>query len=246
MVSFFTIPRPFTGEFTALQRQAISSWRGAIPHAQIILFGDEEGVRHNARDLGVTQCLELEVTDGSPRTGRLFDLAERYATHGWMLYTSCDIVFDIDLEAAVFALKDVARPFVIGRRWDIDAGATHESAKLHAPCGVDYFLYRKGQIGRTPNFHVRGGQGDNWFVWAALHKWDMTVIDATDAITAIHVNHSHPAWANGKRGREGSREQRENMRLAQGGAAGIDDAPFVLTGGRVLARGEVTQEMGAA
>lgn len=242
MITFFSIPRPFVGEFDALQRQAVRSWQGAVPHGQIILFGDEPNVRRAVLEMGVTQCLDLDVDpEHGPRTARMFDLAERYATHGWMMYVSSDIVLDVDLETALSSLKDVARPFVIGRRWDIDPGASHETATLHAACGVDYFLYRRGtMVHPTPNFYVRGGQGDNWFVWKALTAWRMTVIDATDAITAIHVNHSHPAWPNGKAGREGSFEQRHNMAMANiGGIArgrGVDDAPFVLAGGRVHPR----------
>ena len=149
-------------------------------------------------------------------------------------------MLDFNAAALLRLLSDIDRPFVIGQRWDIEPNAVSGTAKLHPPCGVDYFLYRKGTIGDVLPFCVRGGGGDNWMVWKALTAWNMTVIDATNAIFAIHVNHSHPAWPNGKAGREGSPEQAYNRKLYQADGMttllGVDAAPWAILDRKLVTR----------
>ena len=250
MITFLTIPRAFAGEFDYVQRRAIASWQTCAPGCQVMLFGcdspngcasDEAGTARVCREMGLIQCRDIAYhQDGSPLADRAFALADRYAAQRWLCFTSSDIVFDASFAAILDALSGIERPLVIGQRRDIESGDGLSGYVLHPPCGVDYFLYRRGTIGRVLPFAVRGGAGDNWLVWKALTAWKMTVIDATADILAYHFPHSHPEWANGKRGRQGSLEQRHNQALARADgmdrACGIDDAPFVLRAGQVMAR----------
>ena len=243
MITFLCIPRAFVGEFDDLQRMAIRSWREAVPDCQVLMFGNEAGMAEAAQELGVTHCDELHYgINGAPLADRPFSLGEHYAIHDWMLFASADIVFGADLLPALHAVEGIERPFVIGQRWDIPQGASAAAARLHPPCGVDYFMYRRGTIGPVLPFTVRGGGGDNWKVWKALTAWQMTVIDATADITAIHVNHAHPEWPSGKAGRQGSAEQAENRRLYREDGMprlyGVNDAPWVLRNGHLLRREE--------
>jgi len=41
VLTIFAIPKPFSGEFDRIQRNAISSWKSLPGAPQIILFGDE-------------------------------------------------------------------------------------------------------------------------------------------------------------------------------------------------------------
>lgn len=234
MITFFAIPRRFVGEFDGLQRNAFRSWQASAPGSQVILFGDEPGTSRAVRELGLTQCLEIDYNDmGRPLSDKPFALAERYATHQWLCFCSADVQLNFDAPALLARLADVERPFVIGRRYDLTAGAHPSTATLHYAGGIDYFLFRRGTIGPTLPFAVSGGGGDQWFVYKALTAWHMSVIDATDAIRATHVNHAHPEWGNGKAGREGSPEQIANRRLlkADGMTRGytVNDAPLVLS-----------------
>ena len=45
MLTLFTVPQPFRGEFSVIQRNAIRSWAKLDPACELILLGDEEGTR---------------------------------------------------------------------------------------------------------------------------------------------------------------------------------------------------------
>lgn len=234
MITFFTSLRPFVGEFDKLQRMAIMSWMETVPKAQVIVMGEPPGSHAAAQELDVIQCLDIERNEwGTPRVDSLFGLGERYATQEWLCEVSADIVLGADLRNVLQALDSVERPFVIGQRWDIEIGAAPETATLHPSCGIDYFLYRRGTL-RTddiPPFGVGKTMYDNWLVWAAMYRWDMTVIDATQALTAIHVNHTYIEYGD-KGAMLKSQEHEENHRLAYATGMerhyGINDTPWVL------------------
>lgn len=242
MITFLTSPRPFRNSFDALQRMAIQSWLAAVPGCQVILMGDPPGAREAVRALGVTQCLDVATNaQATPLVNSILALGDRYAMHGWLCWVNSDITLDVDLVAATRALADCTRPFVVGQRWDIDPGADASTAVLHPPSGIDYVLYRRGTLPAwdMPPFAIGKTAYDNWIVWAAMTRWQMTVIDATAAITAIHVNHEHPEYGD-KTGLYASGERAENIRLAQATGCprwyGIDDAPWVLRDGALEAR----------
>jgi len=244
MITFFTIPRPFVGEFDELQCAAIRSWLGAAPGCEIILMGDEPGVRPGigevATELGLRHIPDLECNEyGTPLVGSAFAVADQVARFDVLCEISADIIMGGEIPLVLEAIKSVERPLVIGRRWDVDRGAPR-TARLHPPCGIDYFLYRRGTLGEIPPFAVGRMAYDNWIVWSAAERWGMTVIDATDTITAVHVNHGYPAWDTGKRGLLDSEERTENMRLfREAGASvyGVNHAPFVISRGEVVERG---------
>ncbi len=242
-VTFFTIVRPFVGEFNALQRLAIASWLGAVPGAQVIVFGDREGAAEACEYLGAEHVPEIETTRrGVELVNDAFGLAGTLARHGWLCEVSADIVLGGDFLPALHAIEALPRPFVVGQRWDIDPGASKDSAVLHPPSGVDYFLYRRGtvDVAQIPAFAVGRTAYDNWLVWAAMERWGLQVIDATADITAVHVNHGHPEYGD-KAAMLASEERAENLRLyRESGCSrwhGVTDAPWVLRGGRVRKRG---------
>ena len=53
MLTIFTIPKCFRGHISVIQRNAIRSWRMLRPECEIILFGDEEGMKEVAEEFGV-------------------------------------------------------------------------------------------------------------------------------------------------------------------------------------------------
>jgi len=243
VITFVTLPRAFQGEFRELQYMAIQSWLSAVPGCQVIVMGDEPGTRQAVYDLGIVQCLNVDMNEfGTPLMDKVFAAGEQYASHPWICEISADIVMDEMIVHLPALLAECERPFVIGQRWDIDPGANSETAKLHPPCGMDWFFYRRGTIGPIPPFAAGRGRIDNWLVWAAIHRWDMQVIDATEDVFAIHVNHGHPNWPNGKAGREAGPEWATNDKLAQETGMtrlyGINDAPWVLRNGHLLRREE--------
>jgi hypothetical protein len=222
VITFFTHCRPFEGEFDALQRMALESWGSAVPDCEIINVANSVAFNEH----------------GTALVNSIFEVGEQKAHYDLLCEVSSDIVLGADINRALQAIADIERPFVVGQRWDIEPGAHPDTAKLHPPSAADYFIYRRGTLGEIPPFAVGRTCYDNWLIWAAIHRWDMTVIDATEIITAIHVNHGHPEYGSKARMMQ-SDERRENYRLMLETAPRhfqVDDAPYVLRKGKVEKR----------
>jgi hypothetical protein len=180
---------------------------------------------------------------GTPIFGDAFQTAgmwqeNEFPHHDLICEISADIILGGDFRFALEAIADIEKPFVIGQRLDIDPGAAPETAKLHDPAGIDYFIYRRGALGEIPPFAVGRTAYDNWLVWAAVEKWGLTVIDATHDITAVHVNHGYPGH-DSKADFRATEEVSENRRLfKESGASayGVKHAPYVLINGKVTKR----------
>lgn len=240
MLAFYSVPRAFEGEFDDLQRMAIESWLTCVDNPQVILMGSDSGVREACREYGLQHAPALPRNRyGTPLVNGAFFLAESLSRFDILCEVSADIIFSGEIAYALKDLEEVKRPFVVGQRHDVNAGDP-KSAKLHPPSAADYFIYRKGTIGEIPAFAYGRTAYDNWLIWAAIHKWDMTVIDATPSIMAIHVNHGYPAWKKGKGEMLNGEEKEENHRLAFATGMkrwyGTNDAPFVLKAGRLEER----------
>lgn len=240
MITFFTIVRPFVGEFDRLQRAAIGSWQGAVPECEVLVFGDREGAGEACAALGATHVPKIATNaQGTELVADAFSMAEELAGDDLLCEVSADIVLGADFLPALRAIAALEHPFVVGQRWDIDPGQGARDAQLHPPCGIDYFVYRRGTLGDIPPFAVGRTLYDNWLIWAAMHRWGLQVIDATQAITAIHVNHGYGSA--GKAAVLAGEEVARNAHLFFASGAprpfGTNDAPWVLAQGRVRKRG---------
>ena len=189
MITFFSIPRGGE-EHIAILKLAVRSWRKAAPKSQVILFGDDDGVARAAKSLRAKHVPEVARNEhGTPLINGVFEQAAELARNEWMMEISGDILLqDTRLKGVIDGISEYPRPFIIGRRWDMQPNS--DTLTLHASCGVDYFMFQRGQIGEIPPFAVGRNVYDNWLVWAALYKWNMQVMDATDAIRAVHHYHS--------------------------------------------------------
>lgn len=241
MISFFANVRPFTGEFAEIQRVAISSWLETHRGAEVTILGDVEGAFDVAMDMGVGWVQDVEANErGTELVSDIWRQGVADANNEWICALNSDNVMGANIVMATEALKDVEHPFVTGQRWDVDPGRP-KGAKLHPPCGVDWFLFRAGTVPveEIPPFAVGRTLYDNWLVWAAIEKWGMTVIDATTDVTVIHINHGFPEYGN-KAKMIASEERAENERLfkANGGTHpwGVHHAPYVLVNGEVKER----------
>lgn len=221
-ITFFTHTRPFEGEFDRIQRTAMDSWRTAVPGCQVVAVNDH--VEHNE--------------EGTALVSSIFEQGERLADHELLCEISSDIVLGGDFAQALDALEGIERPFVVGQRLDIDPGAPPESAELHPPSAVDYFIYRRGTLGQIPPFAVGRTAYDQWLVWAAVRQWGLTVIDATETITAIHLNHGHPEYGTKEKMIQSEERQRNYQMVLETGAHlyGTNNAPWVMNAGKVTRR----------
>ena len=235
MITFFTHCRPFEDEFEEIQLTAISSWL-SMGDNQVVLIG-EHGLDEAAR-LGIDHHPLSRYNEyGTALVCDIFAIGEHMAKHELLCEISSDIVLSGDSMSAFRAIRGIKKPLMIGRRWDITPG--DDEPILHAQSAVDYFVFKAQTLGEIPPFAVGRTAYDNWLVWAALTKWHMTVIDATEDVFALHLNHGYPEYGDKQKMRQ-SAERKNNLDIAKktGMATwpGTDAAEYMLKKGKFIPR----------
>jgi len=228
MLTFFTLPKPFLGYIKVIQTNAIRSLTLLRPKCEIILLGNEEGTAELAAELEVRHMPDIEHSEyGTPLVSSVFSIAQNVASNQLMCYVNSDIILMSDFLPAVQRVRKYSY-LVIGRRWDLDVRESidfsyqnweeqlrarlAEEGKLHAPHGLDYFVYPRGLYESIPPFALGRTKWDNWLVYQArLQK--VPIIDATKAITAVHQNHDYNHHPDGKTGIFKGIEARRNLEL---------------------------------
>ena len=80
MITFFTIPKPFKDHISVIQRNAIISWSQLHPDCEIILYGDEEGIKEIADEFGLIHIPDIEKNEyGTPFLDFVFNDAQARA-----------------------------------------------------------------------------------------------------------------------------------------------------------------------
>ncbi len=226
MVTIFSVPRAFTGSNGDAQRNALRSWQRVGPDVEIVLFGDDDGVADAARAFGVRHEPAVVRNEfGTPLLHSVFARAEAGARHDRLCYVNADIILLPDFADAVRRIA-LRRFLAVGTRHDVDLhGPVDFDAPAWAddlrafvrragvrvpPAGSDYFLFRRATIGPVPPFAVGRPRWDNWMIYNARRR-RLAVIDASDAITAVHQNHDYAHWYGAPDGT--LPEQERNQRL---------------------------------
>jgi hypothetical protein len=230
MLTIFTIPKPFTGHIGIIQRNAIISWFSLVPKCEIILFGDDPGIREIAEEFGLIHVPDIRKNQyGTPYLDDVFKKAQDIAHNNVLCYTNADIIFFNDLPDSVG--KNPSKDYLmVGERWDVDIktplNTSQESwtrvlfdfVRQHHTCqdfpGMDYFIFPKGQFQEFPHFLVGRRGWDNWLIYH-VRKRKIPVIDATQVIHAIHQNHTYAHIPEKKGTRWEGPESDSNIRLVQ-------------------------------
>lgn len=240
MITLFTIPRAFAGESALPQRNALRSWRRLLPQGEIVLFGDDPGVREAAAEFGVRHEPSIAKNEyGTPLVADAFAQAGRTGAGRLLAFVNADIVLDDDFLSAAARLPD--GPFLaagsridldVGEAVDLDSGEGRERFRRdvasrgvpHPPQGSDWFLFPKGALPALPPFAVGRPGWDTWLIGFARAA-GLPVIDASAAVTAVHQNHGYGHVA------PGSRETERHLELAGGRSLYfvLDDATQLLT-----------------
>lgn len=212
MITIFSTPRPFTGEFDRLQRDAIHSWTLLGRQCQIILVNDEENTTETvAKEFGVEFIGDFKHNEfGTPLLDDVFSQVRSRARYDVLAHVNSDILlFPAFVDAIVRHSKNSqGRNFLLlGRRWNLDVAAKiqYESndwdevllkrakseGSLHGFSGMDYWVFPKNANIYPPAFCVGRPGMDSWLVFHAKTN-GIPVLDATDAITIIHQQHGYP------------------------------------------------------
>jgi hypothetical protein len=229
MLTIFSIPKAFKGHIGTIQRNAIASWTRLRPRPEIILFGDEEGTRTAAEELGVEHAPAIESNQyGTPLMSDMFRQAEARANAKTMCYVNADILILSDflgaLEPIVSRWKkflviseriniDVTRAIDFGADWE--TAVREESRTTGAPVGytgIDIFVFPKGTYPHVPDFAIGRLWFDQWLIKAARES-GTPVVDLTRVAPVIHQNHDYNHVAGGADWVWRGKEAEENLRL---------------------------------
>jgi hypothetical protein len=207
VLTLFSIPKPFVGPVADAQKNALDSW--VRLGAQVILFGDEEGIGEAAKAAGAEHVATVARNEfGTPLLDDVFQKARERARHERMLYVNADIVLFDDFPAVIerIRLNDF---LAVGRRTDLDVPGrltgdwqrelrkrAAREGRLHEPTGIDYFLFPKHSTPKLPPFPVGRVLWDNWMIHDARSR-SVPVIDLTRAVTIVHQNHDYRHVAGG-------------------------------------------------
>jgi hypothetical protein len=230
-----------------IQRNALRSWTLLDADVEVILFGDDAGAAETARELGLRHEPEVARNRfGTKRLDAMFRRAQEIARHELLCYCNCDILLKQDFCAALARVHGAHRRFLmVGRRWDTDIaepldfadaewerGAealAHERGAQQPGWSIDYFAFPRGLYAEMPALVIGRVWWDHWLVWKAREQ-GAEVVDASEAVTAIHQNHGYGYHPQGARGVWSDEQAAENYRLAGGRwhLQTIDDATHIL------------------
>ncbi len=247
MISFFTIPKPFSGNIAILQRNAIQSWIRLHPDIEIILMGDGSGIRETATEFGIRHIPDIECNEyGTPLVNDVFERAQAAAKNHLLCYVNTDIILLKDFTSIIQGVSSRFDRFLgIGQRWDLDMtmevdfsdknwgkrvfDLIESKGRLHPETGMDYFLFSKGLFQNIPPFAVGRTFWDGWLVYKA-RIMRVPVVDFTKQVTVIHQNHDYAHHADGAQGVWKGPEARKNRQLSGGFAYffTIGDADWAL------------------
>jgi len=238
MLTLFSIPKGFSGSTALAQENAIESWSRLSQRCEIILFGDDPGVAEAAARFGARHESGLGRTpQGTATLSTVFERADAIASNPILCFINTDIIL---LEDFITATKLVASRheafLMIASRFNccIDGrlrfGANWEQQlryrvraenKMYPSGGSDIFVYRPGLFRAVPPFAVGRGFWDNWLIYEA-HRQKVPLIDATQAATLVHQDHSYEHVAGIPAGTYDDQlvyemeEAQRNLRLAGG------------------------------
>ena len=245
-LTIFTTPKAFRGHIEIIQTNAIQSWLMLRPECEVILFGNEEGTAEVASKFGIRHIPEVGCNEyGTPLISFMFKIAQDIGSHQLMCYVNADIILMSNFLPAIRQIQWQSF-LLIGRRWDIDLKEPIDfsnpnweeqlrtrlakEGKLHAPTGLDYFVFPRNMYRDIPPFAVGRPGWDNWMVYRT-RSLKIPVIDGTKAITAVHQNHDYSHHLDGEAGVWDGPEAQQNRKLMGGYNCifNICDAIWVLT-----------------
>jgi hypothetical protein len=247
MLTIFAIPKPFRGHFDIIQQNAIESWVHLDIHPEVILFGDEEGSAEIAQKFGVTHIPDVKKNEfGTPLISDIFSQAQQHSRNLLVCYINADIMLLNDFGRAVSYVSNLKHPFLMsGQRWDtsittrLDYNQNYEKkirdyalehGIQHPPTGIDYFVFPRQFLPSMPPFAVGRPSWDNWTLYQVRSRKAM-LIDATQAVFAIHQNHDYSHHPQGETGVWQGKESHQNFELAGGWdyIFTLEDATHMLT-----------------
>jgi hypothetical protein len=246
MISLVTTCRPFIGHYKVIQLNALRSWRKFIPNVEIVIGGDEEGVREIASEIGAVVILNVKRSEyGVPLLSSMLGILEYEAQGDIRVYINADIILLTDWYTAVMNLDKLENFYAVGRRWDTDIydelnfdnedilkTLVNRRGVIHGQFGMDFMIGRpdlwKIEI---PPFIIGRPCYDGWMLNSAFLR-NIPVIDLTFATKVIHQNHDYKHFMGGIE----NDPQVRNNRSIYYCPVGTDSADYYMKDGEIIKR----------
>jgi FkbM family methyltransferase len=226
-ITFVTTPKPFKDFIKIIQYNSIKSWLLLKPKPEIILVGDEYGVKDVVHDFGLKNISEIKRNQyGTPLINDIFEKVQNLSTHNIICYLNTDIILNQKfIDVIVNIIREIKLKFsdkqflIIGRRTDLkidnlidfDKNWEEEIFKRARKegklllSGIDFFVFEKGFLKNLPPFNL---------VFKAL-KEKAIVVDITDEVMVIHQSHGYQHHPFGEKMAGKGPEEIENMNYAR-------------------------------
>ncbi len=226
MITIFTIPKSFVGEFKVIQENAIKSWLKLKPRPSIILCGNDEGVAAVARKY---QCKHIphiaRSPHGTPLLNDVFKKAQQEAKTSCMAFVNTDIILQAGFMKTVDRAEAQFQRFLLsGQRYE----SRVDTNTLAHYSWADYFVFTRGTIAHMPSFAIGRTFWDKWLFYYAIST-NTPIIDATATVKAIHQSHSYNHDKGGVHAVWEGEEARNNVFVAGGWGFGasLTEADYI-------------------
>lgn len=232
-LTLFSVPKAFEGHIGVIQSNAIKSWQQLSDDIEVLLIGDDPGVKDFARQNDVPHVGHVERNEfGTPLLSHVFEIAHAKSCTDYLMFVNCDIILTSDLLVFVNLLSEIeVQEFLaIGMRMDFDQ---HDEIEFHSDwerdlaekarregeyasilC-KDYFIFSKHQFRTIPPFSIGRGNWDSWMVSTAARQ-KLPIIDATHHVFAGHQNHGYGHVGGRMKAYVSGAEAKGNIGLAKG------------------------------
>jgi hypothetical protein len=205
MITFFTVPKPFKGDIAIIQENAIKSWLRLHSKCEVILYGDEEGVKEICEKYSLSHVPSIEKNEyGTPTLKFIFNNVQKISKNKILCYVNSDIILFSDVITTIKRIP-FQKFLLVGQRRDADISniINYEDLAWESELrdyimenqkpfhgGIDYFIFPKHTFSEIPPFAVGRAGWDNWMIYNS-RKLNIPTIDATQSIMAVHQNHSY-------------------------------------------------------
>lgn len=211
------LPMPFEGKDDIAQRNSIHSWVLLEPKPEIILLGNEKGVREIVQQFGAIHIPDIDRNEcGDLSVRSVLEQGYDRASHDIVAYVDADVILFQDFAEAIervhsdfllYMTCGYRRTIKVDRRmnfrpdwqdrlWE-QVQRKGKQFRQGMGSGSDYFMTPAGfPFPDIPDFSVGAGHWDGWRMWAALQV-GAQLVDTTAIIRAIHQEHPWRKWRRG-------------------------------------------------
>lgn len=206
-ITFLFSPKPFVGQDAINQNNAVASWRRVAPNAQLICYGDGEGVKAACDRWKAIWVSDAPMTStGAPRFDWIVSHATQHAQNDLQMFINADIfllpgfmqsIDKIDLKQFLgisdrLNLKEnilSEAPLGNCKKRLIELAHNQECA-FNGGGGSDFFIFKRGMWDGLPPIAVGRACYDNSLMGFCIQK-GIPLVDVTNAIVCLHAPHGY-------------------------------------------------------